>query len=111
MSDYRELRADHAQVREEIGETEALLIQMETASKDPGNPHDPYSAESIDMPGAAPKIDGASRDPGSPDDPSSKAYVSSEVLQCTIGLDGNWRGFDDPRSKAFGGRPAPPWRP
>ena len=97
MSDYRELRADHARVREELGEVKALLTQKETASKDSGNPHDPCSGESTNMPGAAPKIDGASKDSGKPHDPSSKAYISDEYLLEVCGPDDDWGGPDDIR--------------
>ena len=78
MCDYRELRSDHARVREEIGDIKVLLTQREAASKDSGSPHDPCSAESTDMPGAAPKNDGASKDSEYPHDLSSRAFVSDK---------------------------------
>ena len=70
----------------------------ETASKDPGNPYDPCSAELAGMLGAAPRIGDASEDSGrlydpsccrgplcieggSPYDPSSEAYVSDDRLR------------------------------
>ena len=71
MYDYRELRDDHAQVRAELDKIHAKVAQM-TASKDSRDPHDPCSAESTYMPGAAPKADGATKGSGSPDDPSSE---------------------------------------
>ena len=81
MSDYRELRADHARAREEIGEIKALLTKKETASGDSGSPYDPSCRQ------GPPYIGGRS-----PYDPSSGACVSDDRLRRIMGN----RGYSIP---------------